>query len=114
MYKFILPFVLGIGFSLQGAQVADEALSKQKWSEFGPLCKAYSAGRKGYPEAVFAVLKKHVKTDAKIVDMGSGTGISTRQLCQYGFEDVIGADRDALMIRRSRNSRCFCNQIRTC
>src|SRR5687768_3161640 len=89
-------------FVLEGVQNVDEPLSKQSWSQFGPLCKYYASGRKEKPDAAYAILKSYVSLDAHILDLGSGTGISTRQLCKIGFKHVIGVDRDPLMIKEAQ------------
>jgi ubiquinone/menaquinone biosynthesis C-methylase UbiE len=101
MLKPILLIVLGLCFSLEGLFPSDEPLCNSSWSNFGPLCKFYSAGRKEKPDAVYDVLKTYVKPDALILDLGSGTGISSRQLCKNGFKNVIGVDRDLLMIKEA-------------
>lgn len=83
-------------------QPVDEPLSQQSWSSFGPLSQHYIAGRKEKPDAVYSILKSYVGLNANILDLGSGTGISTRQLCRNGFKNVIGVDRDLLMIKEAR------------
>lgn len=97
---------LGIFVSLDAAQYYDEPLSDQCWSEFGPLCKHYVAGRREKPEAVYELLKGRVNPEAAILDLGSGTGISTRQLFKCGFKHVIGVDRDAMMIKEAQAVNC--------
>jgi ubiquinone/menaquinone biosynthesis C-methylase UbiE len=82
--------------------IKDEPLSKQPWSYFGPLSRNYALGRKEKPDVVYAILKSYVSPHATILDMGSGTGISTRQLCKNGFKNVIGVDRDLLMIHEAQ------------
>lgn len=58
----------------------------------------YNTARRGYPLEVFEYLKSIIKKDRPItLDIGCGTGISTRQLKQCAFE-VTGADKDSLMI----------------
>ena len=47
-------------------------------------------------------LKSYVSLNAHILDLGSGTGISSRQLCKSGFKNVIGVDRDFLMIKEAQ------------
>lgn len=101
MFKKLNILMLGLSVALMAVDQPNEPLSKQSWSYFGELRKAYVAGRKGYPEDVFTTLKRYVKSNASIVDLGSGTGISTRQLCQHGYKNVIGVDRDLLMIKEA-------------
>ncbi len=84
------------------AYVIDEPLSKQPWSHFGPLSKHYVLGRKEKPDVAYAILKSYVDTDVTILDLGSGTGISTRQLYKNGFKNVIGVDRDLQMIKEAQ------------
>ncbi|MFI0434519.1 MAG: class I SAM-dependent methyltransferase [Parachlamydiaceae bacterium] len=83
-------------------QTLDEPLSKESWSRFGPLSQHYILGRKEKPDAVYAILKSYVSVNASVLDLGSGTGISTRQLHKNGFKNVIGVDRDLLMIKEAQ------------
>lgn len=111
----LLIISLGLCSFLEGAQCYDEPLSSQEWSFFGPLCQHYVAGRREKPDSVYEILKTYVKPDAAILDLGSGTGISTRQLWRNGFKNVIGADRDALMIREAQaanQANCTLKYIR--
>lgn len=101
MYKLLI-ISLGLCSFLEGAQCYDEPLSCQEWSYFGPLCQHYVAGRREKPDAVYEILKTYVKPHASILDLGSGTGISTRQLWRNGFKQVIGVDRDSLMIKEAQ------------
>ena len=67
-------------------------------NNFGLMSEEYNSARRGYPPEVFEYLKSLIKKDNPVtLDMGCGTGISTRQLKQYAFE-VIGADKDPAMI----------------
>ncbi len=85
-----------------GLPLRDEPLSNQSWSKFGPLSQHYNSGRKEKPDAVYSILKSYVGLNAYLLDLGSGTGISTRQLYKNGFKNVIGVDRDLLMIKEAR------------
>lgn len=68
-------------------------------NNFGALSTAYSSSRKGYPPLVFEYLaSKAIPQKSIILDIGCGTGISTRQIKEYGFT-VFGADKDTEMIR---------------
>ena len=59
---------------------------------------AYHSARRGYPVEVFSYLKELTKgSGSKVLDLGCGTGISTRQLKEFNFE-VIGTDKDTVMI----------------
>ena len=116
MLRFAFLITLCFCFVLEGTetQVLDESLSKQPWSYFGPLSQHYVAGRKEKPEAVYTILKAYVNPNSTILDLGSGTGISTRQICKNGFKNIIGVDRDPLMIKEanaSNNKNCSIKYI---
>lgn len=67
-------------------------------NNFGLMSADYDLARRGYPDEVFEYLKSFVKkTRPETLDIGCGTGISTRQLKENGFE-VIGADKDSAMV----------------
>ena len=102
MLRLTLCLCLGLSLSLEGAQSYDEPLCGSSWSHFGPLCKHYVLGRREKPEAAYDILKSYLKPQAAILDLGSGTGISSRQLCKNGFKNVIGVDRDELMIKEAQ------------
>lgn len=70
-------------------------------SEFGKLSQAYSAARQGYPKEVIDSVVHFMDKDAKILDLGCGTGIATLQLGQNGF-DVFACDYDNKMIEEAR------------
>lgn len=68
-------------------------------NNFGPMGSDYDVSRKGYPDEVFEYIKSFIKNDNQItLDIGCGTGISTRQLKEHHFE-VTGADKDQAMIK---------------
>lgn len=77
------------------------------FAHFGKQAKSYSAGRRGYPEAVFYYLKIFCNEEEPLLDLGCGTGISTRQLVLNGFEDVQGADCDAAMLDEAQGHANF-------
>ncbi len=65
---------------------------------FGLLSKAYSNARRGYPDELYEYLRNLIgNTNAVTIDLGCGTGISTRELKAHGFE-VIGADKEQGMV----------------
>jgi ubiquinone/menaquinone biosynthesis C-methylase UbiE len=67
-------------------------------NDFGSLVKKYDSARKGYPQEVYVYLKSLLSgSENKILDLGCGTGIATRELKENGFE-VIGADKDQDML----------------
>src|SRR5947199_389977 len=59
MQLFVYLTALCLCFIPEGAQGIDEPLSKQSWSQFGPLSKHYILGRKEKPDAVYVILKHH-------------------------------------------------------
>lgn len=109
MFTLISLFACSLCSMLEATNNKDEPLSNQTWAQFGPLRHAYVAGRKEKPQEVFNILKSYVSLDAKILDLGAGTGISTRQLFKNGFKHVIGVDRDFLMLEEAQaaNTRPF-------
>lgn len=109
-YAYLITFSFYFQFAQAQNQHVDEPLSKQTWSQFGPLCQHYTLGRKEKPDAAYAILKSHVNLNSNILDIGSGTGISTRQLYKNGFKNIIGVDRDILMIKEAQaaNNKTCC------
>lgn len=101
-YAYLIVFCICFTCVQAQTQNVDEPLSRQTWSQFGPLCQHYTLGRKEKPDAAYAILKSHVSVNCHILDIGSGTGISTRQLHKNGFKNVIGVDRDILMIKEAQ------------
>lgn len=68
---------------------------------FGEFVKQYEKARRPYDRRVFLLLKKLIKIkNPKILDLGCGTGISTRQL--VGFGKITGCDPDERMLRAAR------------
>lgn len=109
-YTYLIIFCLCSGIMQAQNQNIDEPLSRQTWSHFGPLCQHYTLGRKEKPDAAYAILKSNVSLSSNILDIGSGTGISTRQLYKHGFKNIIGVDRDILMIKEAQaaNTKACC------
>lgn len=65
---------------------------------FGHLAQSYKIGRRGVPVAVIDYLWSHLGTpEPRILDVGCGTGIPTRQIAQRGGH-IVGTDIDATMI----------------
>jgi SAM-dependent methyltransferase len=60
---------------------------------FSERAQAYASGRPGYPPAIAPFLARELDLapDAVIVDLGSGTGLSSRIFLQAGFR-VIGVE----------------------
>ena len=73
--------------------------------KFGRLVTNYQKARRAYPVETLSYLKHHLwSRHLKILDLGCGTGIATRQMAKFGH--VIGADPDAAMLRvAKRHSR---------
>lgn len=72
--------------------------TKPVGEKFGKEATNYTAGRRGYGEAIYVYLKEIIKTDANILDIGCGTGIATRELYAHGFHNIQGCDIDPFMI----------------
>jgi len=70
----------------------------QPSNNFGILRNEYDTARRGYPVEVYTYLHTLAKAEnPHTLDLGCGTGISTRELIESGF-DVVGADKDAAMV----------------
>lgn len=70
-------------------------------SNFGPLAKNYDQIRFGYPNRVYETLKALLHPDAHVLDVGCGTGISTRELEPY-FHNITGFDVDEGMLSEAK------------
>ncbi len=74
------------------------------YGHFGTNSAEYNLARTAFPDEVFCLLWKQFGTNnPRILDVGCGTGIATRQLAQRGAK-VIGADIDALMIEEAKKT----------
>ncbi|HUY70343.1 MAG TPA: class I SAM-dependent methyltransferase [Candidatus Baltobacteraceae bacterium] len=70
--------------------------------DFGNLIKSYEEGRQRFPEAIIEELWGTLALGgAKVLDLGCGTGISTRQLLKPGLS-LFGLDKDQRMISTAR------------
>jgi len=72
-------------------------------TRFGELSNAYDSSRKGYPKECMDYIKSLMPEKSLILDLGCGTGISSRQLVEAGFE-VIGVDSDERMLEKAKNN----------
>ena len=52
------------------------------YMNFGKLRKAYDSGRHDYPQEVMDCILSLAGASSKVLDVGCGTGIATRQLAQ--------------------------------
>jgi SAM-dependent methyltransferase len=64
----------------------DEALMTDATDRFSKRADAYARARPSYPQATLAILRAHhgLKPGAVVADIGSGTGIFTRRLIDFG------------------------------
>lgn len=78
---------------------------------FEGLAEAYSAARKPFPFGVMYEVCKDMDLRPHILDIGCGTGISTRQLSrQFPDGRIYGCDIDKGMIRKAKD---HANQLNT-
>lgn len=73
-------------------------------SHFGKVSNEYAAGRKGYPNATFQKLLEYTNAHALILDLGCGTGISTREMKEKGLR-VVGIDKEEAMLKKARGDK---------
>lgn len=70
----------------------------QGYGNFGVISENYDSARLSYPEEVIDFCLSFVKEESSsILDLGCGTGISTRQLAERG-KSIVGCDKDQKMI----------------
>lgn len=76
----------------------------KKLGKFGEFVKQYEKARRSYPPELFGFLRKLLKAKKPLIlDLGCGTGISSRQLAKIGT--VIGCDPDPKMLRAAKSHR---------
>lgn len=81
------------------AQDASKSYMDISPKKYGLLSEKYVKARREYPKEILDYLWSFIDIpNPKILDVGCGTGIASRQLAQRGAE-VTGSDRDEDMIR---------------
>jgi len=71
---------------------------KRNSGQFGKLVKNYKEMRPNYPSSIIRDIYAHIKVQVPVIlDLGCGTGISTRQLASRK-SSIIGCDVDAGML----------------
>lgn len=70
---------------------------KIEYGNFGPLSDAYEQTRLEYPQEIISQLRLFLLRRGPVVDLGCGTGISTRQIARV-VGRVIGVDYDKMML----------------
>lgn len=69
------------------------------YGDFGNLSKHYDEARQDFPDEVIQFFWSLVKNPhPSVLDLGCGTGISTRQLLRAGVQ-LLGSDKDPEMIK---------------
>ncbi|MFI5298140.1 MAG: class I SAM-dependent methyltransferase [Polyangiales bacterium] len=78
----------------------DASDPKQRFSATVDL---YAKHRPDYPASAFDAIAERsgVRPPARVLDLGCGTGISSRALSRFGYE-VVGVDPNADMLERAR------------
>jgi SAM-dependent methyltransferase len=85
-----------------GAKVAADITYQAQARSFGAVAAAYDAARPGYPEALFEAVEESAGLGlrgARVLDVGAGTGISTRLLAGRGAR-VVAVEPTAGMAER--------------
>lgn len=72
-------------------------------ARFTGLADAYGRGRPDYPDAAFEAMTLGLARPLRAVDVGCGTGISTRRLARF-TESVIGVDPNPEMLAAARRT----------
>lgn len=71
-------------------------------NNYGNVREAYEKARHGFPEEVIHLIGSLVPRSSRVLDVGCGTGISTRQIDTL-FDVVYGCDKDEGMIEFAQN-----------
>lgn len=87
--------------SLKSAEVGYNV--NMQTGNFGQVREAYAAVRKGVPKEVLDRFWELMpQAHPRILDLGCGTGISTRQLAENAGTIIIGGDIDEKMLEKAR------------
>ena len=70
---------------------------------FSDRAETYAKYRPGYPDDLLRFLRTLVEPPAAVADVGSGTGILTRQLLQYGYE-LYAVEPNEAMRRKAESA----------
>lgn len=92
---FMLALAILKNNNLQGELTSS---SNELGKSFGELADAYVDGRKPSGAAVYERLN-FLGSDIVVLDLGCGTGISTKPLCTH-FNEVYGCDADERMLQK--------------
>ncbi|HJS49946.1 MAG TPA: MFS transporter [Gaiellaceae bacterium] len=81
-------------------------------SEYDRIASAYDrelVDLMGYrsPEAVASVARRHLQADARILDVGAGTGLLGVALARAGFSSLDGLDLSARMLAEARQKEIY-------
>ncbi len=95
VFRLYALFITAFSISLYG--------DVSSGTQFGKEATNYSKGRRGYGEAIYTFLAEMIPCEAKILDVGCGTGIATRELYAHGFYNVQGCDIDPGMLAEAEN-----------
>jgi ubiquinone/menaquinone biosynthesis C-methylase UbiE len=73
-------------------------LPVRKRNDFSKVVDAYRKYRRDYPDKSYSLIYEFCPTqEAKVLDVGCGTGIVTNHLANY-YKNVIGTDKEQSMI----------------
>lgn len=82
----------------------NENNTKYGYGNFGNLSKQYAEARQDFPPEAIDWFWSFVKNrNARVLDLGCGTGISTRQIAESGGV-VVGCDVDEQMIAETKKT----------
>lgn len=75
-------------------------------SIFGADARGYARARLDYPPELFALLRQRygLRPGCRVLEIGAGTGIATRELLRQGAESVLAVEADPRMARWLRRS----------